>query len=64
MFNPAPLLTATACPVFSLGQMDNWQLAAAGSLITVLVTGKVIAPTEPWIRGYLGLPAAKVIETE
>ena len=43
--------------MFSLGQIDNGQLAAAGSLITGLVSGKVIAPEEPWIRGYLGLPA-------
>ena len=50
----------TACPVFSLGQIDNGQLAAAGSLITGLVAGKVIAPEEPWIRGYLGLPAREM----
>ena len=37
--------------------VSNGQLAAAGSLITALVSGKVIAPEEPWIRGYLGLPA-------
>ncbi len=53
----------TACPVFSLGQIDNGQLAAAGTLITGLVAGKVIAPEEPWIRGYLGLPARGVLGT-
>lgn len=51
----------TACPVFSLGQIDNGQLAAAGSLIKDLVAGKVIAPEEPWIRGYLGLPARETV---
>ena len=47
----------TACPSFSLGQIDDGQLAAAGTLIKDLVAGQVIAPDEPWIRGYLGLPA-------
>jgi phage gp29-like protein len=47
----------TACPNFSLGTIDDGQLAAAGTLIKDLVAGKVIAPEEPWIRSYLGLPA-------
>ena len=47
----------TACPSFSLGQIDSGQLAAAGTLIKDLVAGKVIGPAEPWIREYLGLPA-------
>ena len=50
----------TACPSFSLGNIDDGQLAAAGTLITNLVKGKVIGPEEPWIRGYLGLPAREV----
>ena len=52
----------TACPTFSLGQIDNGQLAAAGTLIKDLVAGKVIAPSEPWIREYLGLPAREAGE--
>jgi len=46
----------TACPRLSLGTLDDGQLAAAGTLITALVAGKIIAPDEPWIRDYLGLP--------
>ena len=44
-------------PRFALGTLDDGRLAAAGTLIADLVAGKVIAPDEPWIRGYLGLPA-------
>ena len=46
-----------ACPRFTLGTIDDGQFAAAGTLITGLVSGNVIAPEEPWIREYLGLPA-------
>lgn len=48
---------AVACPRFALGALDDGRLATAGRLIADLVTGKVIAPNEPWIRSYLGLPA-------
>ena len=51
----------TACPTFSLGQIDSGQLAAAGTLIKDLVAGKVIGPEEPWIREYLGLPAKEAV---
>ncbi len=44
-------------PQFTLGALDDGRLAAAGRLIADLVTGKVVAPDEPWIRSYLGLPA-------
>jgi phage gp29-like protein len=44
-------------PRFTLGNLDDGRLTAAGRLIADLVAGKVIAPDEPWIRGYLGLPA-------
>ena len=54
----------TACPTFSLGQIDSGQLAAAGTLIKDLVAGKVIAPEEPWIREYLGLPSGQVARTD
>lgn len=47
-----------ACPRFILGTPDAGQQEAGGRLIADLVAGSVIAPTEPWIRGYLGLPAA------
>ncbi|MDQ2799885.1 MAG: hypothetical protein M3Y13_09600 [Armatimonadota bacterium] len=29
-----------------------------GARIKDLVAGNILAPDEPWIRGYLGLPAA------
>ncbi len=45
-------------PLFRLGAGDDGRLETAGRLIADLVAGKVIAPDEPWIRGYLGLPAA------
>ena len=45
------------CPRFVLGALDDGRLATTGRLIADLVSGKVIAPDEPWIRGYLGLPA-------
>ena len=45
------------CPRFTLGTLDDGRLATAGRLIADLVAGKVIAPDEPWIRAYLGLPA-------
>ena len=48
-----------ACPTFHLGGLDDGRLALAGRLVADLVAGKVIAPDEPWIRGYLGLPGAE-----
>ncbi len=47
-----------ARPAFTLGTPGTSQLEASGKLIADLVAGKVIAPNEPWIREYLGLPAA------
>ena len=48
----------TLVPTFHLGERDDGRLATTGKLITDLVAGNVIAPGEPWIRSYLGLPAA------
>ena len=45
-------------PTFKLGAPGVGQLETTGKLIADLIAGKVIAPDEPWIRGYLGLPAA------
>ena len=50
----------TPAPTFHLGELDDGRLETAGKLITDLVAGKVIAPNEPWIRSYLGLPTAGV----
>ena len=45
-------------PRFVLGKPSAAQMQASAKLITDLVAGSVVAPDEPWIRGYLGLPAA------
>ena len=49
---------AAARPRFVLGKPSLAHLEASGKLIAELVAGNIIAPDEPWIRGYLGLPAA------
>ena len=45
-------------PRFMLGSVEERDLKLVGGLITQLIEGNVIAPDEPWIREYLGLPAA------
>ena len=55
-YNFAP---GTACPIFRLGKIDDDRLATVGTLITELVDGGVVAPDEPWIRGYLGPAGAR-----
>ena len=47
----------TPCPQFKLGKIDDGKLAAATALMTALITGGVVSPSEPWIRSYLGIPA-------
>jgi phage gp29-like protein len=54
-YNFGPLASR---PAFVLGKPSQSQKEAGGKLITELVAGNIIAPSEPWIRGYLGLPAA------
>lgn len=54
-YNFAP---GTATPLFRFGRIDDDRLSAVGKLISELVSGAVIAPDEPWIRSYLGIPAA------
>ena len=48
----------TPCPTFHLGRVDDDRLGATAQLMQTLIAGKVVAPDEPWIRSYLGLPAA------
>ena len=50
---------SAARPRFVLGKPSLAHLEASGKLIAELVAGHIIAPDEPWIRGYLGIPAAK-----
>ena len=47
----------TPCPTFHLGRVDDDRLAATAQLMSGLIGGGVVAPDEPWIRSYLGLPA-------
>lgn len=47
-----------ARPTFHLGALDDSRLSSVGALIKDLVAGNILAPDEPWIRGYLGLPDA------
>ena len=47
----------TPCPTFHLGGLDDERLQTTGKLIADLVAGHIVSPDEPWIRGYLGLPA-------
>ena len=47
----------TPCPTFHLGRVDDDRLAATAQLMQTLIAGGVVAPHEPWIRSYLGLPA-------
>ncbi len=49
---------AARCPRFVLGSYEERDLKLLGSLITQLIEGEVVAPDEPWIREYLGIPAA------
>lgn len=48
--------SAEHCPRFSLGTLEQRELAVVGDLVTRLISGGVIAPDETWIREYLGLP--------
>ncbi len=48
----------TPMPTFHLGRVDDDRLAATAQLMQTLISGNVVAPDEPWIRGYLGLPSA------
>jgi hypothetical protein len=45
-------------PRFTLGSLDRRNLEQVGGLISDLIKGKVVSPEEPWIREYLGIPAA------
>ena len=47
----------TPMPTFHLGRVDDDRLAATAQLMQTLIAGNVVAPDEPWIRQYLGLPA-------
>ena len=46
------------CPMVRFPNLSNAEMAARRSLIASMIDGSVIAPTESWIRTYLGLPEA------
>lgn len=50
---------STPTPTFRFARLDDDRLAAAAKLIAEMVQGQVIAPNEPWIREYLGIPGAE-----
>lgn len=45
-------------PAFRFNKVGKDDLQILGNIITQLITGKVIAPTEGWIRERMGLPNA------
>ncbi|MCX6374538.1 MAG: hypothetical protein NTU88_00610 [Armatimonadetes bacterium] len=56
--NHQPSTIPNGYPRFTLGGLDQRNLEQVAGLVTKLIDGKVIAPDEPWIREYLGVPAA------
>jgi phage gp29-like protein len=48
----------SAYPTFSLGPLEDRDVAELSGVIEKLVSGQIIKPDEQWIRGYLGLPTA------
>ncbi|MGI6295473.1 MAG: phage portal protein family protein [Armatimonadota bacterium] len=51
--------SAKSYPTFSLGPLEDADVAQLTEVIGKLVDGQVIKPDEEWIRGYLGLPTGK-----
>ena len=43
-------------PTIAFPNLTEGELAARRDLVATLLKGGVIAPTENWIRAYLGLP--------
>lgn len=50
---------SAACPSFSLGPLEDRDVEQLAGVIAKLVSGRVIAPDEGWVREYLGLPSAE-----
>ena len=46
-----------------LGATGTCKTFVLAGVIEKLVSGQVIRPDEGWIRGYLGLPTARIIRT-
>lgn len=49
-----------ATPIIAFPNLSPAELAARRELVTKMLTGQVIAPSEGWIRGWLGLPESVV----
>jgi len=48
--------SVAAYPTFSLGPLEDTDVAQLSGVVSQLVSGQIIKPDEQWIRGYLGLP--------
>ncbi len=48
--------SVSAYPTFSLGPLEDTDVAQLSGVIEKLVSGEIIKPDEEWIRGYLGIP--------
>jgi phage gp29-like protein len=44
------------CPKVRFPNLSDAEMAARRSVIAAMIAGKVVAPTEAWIRSFLGLP--------
>lgn len=47
------------CPTVTFPNLSAEELKARSDMINQLITGQVIAPSETWLRSYLGLPENK-----
>ena len=48
---------SAGCPRFSLGPLEDRDVAQLAGVISQLVSGEIVRPDEAWIRAYLGLPS-------
>ncbi len=50
-----------ASPVVRFPNLTPNEMAARRDLVAKMITGQVIAPTESWLRGWLGIPASSQV---
>ena len=53
----------TSYPTFGLGPLEDKDVGQLADAVAKLVAGEVIQPDEPWIREYLGIPAAEGVSS-
>ena len=56
LYHHGPDAAAHHCPTIAFPNLTPDELAGRQALITALISGQVIAPTEGWIRSWLGVP--------